>query len=83
VVRIGVGEEDVELARPQLAFQRGQLGVKLAGQLLVVRRQLVQLDQVFGAALEPVPGLALVPQVRCLAGVLAGLGRVVPDPGLG
>jgi hypothetical protein len=55
----------------------------LAGQLRIVVSQLVQLDEVFCASLEPVPGLDLFPQVSRLAPVPSGLRRVVPDPRLG
>jgi hypothetical protein len=62
VVRVGVGEEHVELAAAQLAVDRVQiaLALELAGQLRIVLGQLVQLDQVLGPALEPVPGLDLL-----------------------
>ena len=80
---VGVGEKDVQLAPAQLAVDRVQLALELAGQLGIVLGQLVQLDQVLGLALEPVPGLDLLPEVGRLAPVPAGLGGVVPDAGLG
>ena len=58
---VGVGEEDVQLAVPELAVELVELGLQLARQLGVVLRQLVQLDQVSGPAFEAVPGLDLFP----------------------
>jgi hypothetical protein len=55
----------------------------LAGQLGIVLGQLVQFDEIFGAALEPIPGLDLLPEIGGLACVPTGLRRVVPDPRLG
>jgi hypothetical protein len=83
VAGVRVREEQVELAAAQLAVEPVQLGVQLRGQLGVVLGQLMELDEVPGPPLQPVPGLDLLPEVRRLAGVPAGLGGLVPDPGLG
>jgi hypothetical protein len=83
VVRIGIREEEVELTRPQLRGDLGALLVDLLLQLGVVRRKIVQLDQVTGAALELVPCADQLPVLGRLARLRARARGVVPRAGLG
>jgi hypothetical protein len=83
MARVRIGEQQVKLAGAQLAIDGINLALELAGELRVVLGQLVQLDEVFRTALEPVPGLDLFPKIGRLAGVTSGLPRIVPDTRLG
>ena len=81
--RVGVREEQVQLARLQLAPNFRQLPFDLRGQLLVIVGELSQFDDVVSTSLEPLPAFDLLPVLGGIARQPAGLGRVVPDPGLG
>ena len=78
VVGKGVGEQQVELARTQLFGDRGPFLVQLALQVRIAARELVELDQVAGALLQPVPGTDLLAELGGLTRHLAGVSRVVP-----
>jgi hypothetical protein len=56
VIRIWVGEEQVELARSQLARQLRLFFLDLVRELGVTGRKLVELDEVASALLELLPG---------------------------
>jgi hypothetical protein len=56
VIRIWVGEEQVELARSQFARQLRLFLLDLLRELRVTGRKLVELDEVASALLELLPG---------------------------
>jgi hypothetical protein len=78
VVRVRVGEQQVELVRAQLLRDLGELLGDLPFQVGVVLRQLVELDQVARAPLEAIPRGDQLAILGGLAGRLAGAARVVP-----
>lgn len=80
---IGVREEQAELQLSQLPVQPQLLNLDLRAQLGVASRQVVELGQVTGTALQTVPEPELVAQLGRLSGQLAGGLGVVPDPGPG
>jgi len=82
VVRVRVREQQVELARAQLALDRRPLLGDLLLQVGVVFGELLQLDQVGGAALEAVPGRDELAVLRRLTRPLAGAAWVIPRAGL-
>jgi hypothetical protein len=55
VARVRVGEQEVELALPQLGGDRAQLLRDLLAQLGVILGELVELDQITRAPLELLP----------------------------
>jgi hypothetical protein len=55
VIRVGIGEQQVELARAQLGVERLSFLLHLLLELRVSRGQLIELDQVAGALFQPVP----------------------------
>jgi hypothetical protein len=61
VIRVGIGEEQVELSRAELGRDRGLLFRDLLGQLRIARGELVELDQVAGAFFELLPSLDELP----------------------
>ena len=82
MVRIGVGEEKVELSRAQLARQLRLLFGDLLRELGVTRRELVELDQVTRASLELIPRARQLSVLGAFARERAGTARVVPGAGL-
>ena len=78
---IRIGEEEVELERPELAFDLRPLALQLGHQLGIFEPG--QLDQVAGPGLQARPTGDLFAELRRLPPVASGLRRVVPDPGLG
>jgi hypothetical protein len=82
VIRVWVGEQEVELARTQLGRQRRLLLGDLRRKLGVARREMVELDQVASALLQLVPGLDQLAILGSFAGERAGTARIVPDAGL-
>jgi hypothetical protein len=82
VVRVRGGEQQIELVAAQLGRDLGALGGDLSFQVGVVVGELIQLDEVAGAALEPVPRRDQVAMLTGFAGELAGAARVVPRAGL-
>jgi len=83
VVGVGVGEQQLQFELAQLAVDGGLLRLYLGPQLVVFPGQLVQLDQVAGAPLQPLPDRDLLPVPRRLPGQSPGARGVVPDPRLG
>jgi hypothetical protein len=83
VIRVGVGEEKVELSRAQLCRDRCLLVRDLLGQLWIARGELVELDQVAGTFFELLPGLDQLPVLGPFSRERARAARIVPDPGLG
>ena len=80
---VGVVEEQLELLLLELAVDHSQLAGHLARQLGVAVGQPVQLDQVAGLRLQPLPALELRAQLRGLAGDLSRPRGIVPDAGGG
>jgi hypothetical protein len=66
-----------------LPLHRRLLVPDLPRQLLVLVRQLGQLDQVAGPALQAVPGRGLLTVFGGLSRQLPGSDRIVPGPWLG
>ena len=83
MIRVRVGEEQVELSRAELGRDRGLLLRDLLGQLRVARGQLVELDQVAGAFFELRPGLDQLPVLGPFSRERTRAARLVPDPGSG
>jgi hypothetical protein len=81
VGRVGIGEEELELLRPQLARDQVGLPGQLESQLGILQRG--QLDKVASAGLELAPVLALGPQRGRLLGVASGKIGIIPDSRLG
>ena len=81
--RVGVREEQVQLARLQLAPNFRQLPFDLRGQLLVIVGELSQFDDVVSTSLEPLPPVNLLAVLGGFARQPPGLARVVPDSRLG
>ena len=68
MARVGICEEQVELARAQLSLQCRPLLRDLAFEIGVVLGKLLQLDEVTGAPLEAIPGrdeLAMLGSLAC------------------
>jgi hypothetical protein len=83
VIRVRVGEEQVQLARAQFGRDRSLFLRDLLGQLRIAGGELVELDQVAGAFFELLPGLDQLSVLGPFPGLRARAARVVPDPGLG
>lgn len=83
MIRVGVGEEQVELAGSQLARDLRALLFDLLLQLGIVLRKLIELDQVARAALELVPRIDELAVSGRFTRQVTCAGRVVPDAGLG
>jgi hypothetical protein len=83
VVGIRVREQQVQLALTEIVGQSLQLRSDLSGELLVLRRELGQFDEVPCAPLERVPSGDLLAILGRVASQAAGRFRVVPDPGRG
>ena len=82
MIRVRVGEEQVELSLTQLCRDRGLFLRDLFGQLRVAGSQLVQLDEIACALLQLLPGLDQITILGRLARERACAARVVPDSGL-
>jgi len=82
VIRVRVGEEQVQLPRAQLGRERRLFLGDLLRQLGVAGRELVELDEVASALFDLVPA----PDERSILGRFtrqrAGAARIVPDPWL-
>jgi hypothetical protein len=78
VARVGIGEEKVELARPQLALDGRALVRHLTLEVGVILGQLLQLDQVARAPLEAIPRGDQLAMLGSLTGQLTGSTWVVP-----
>ncbi len=81
--RVGIVEEQLELALLELAVEGLQVGADLGGQLGVLLGELAQLDQVARPPLELQRAVDLVAQLGGFAGERAGSLGVVPDAGGG
>jgi hypothetical protein len=81
VRRVGIVEEKLQLALLQLAAERLELAADLGRQLVVLVRQLGELEQVARTRLETLVGVELVAQLRRFPGQRAGSRGVVPDAG--
>jgi hypothetical protein len=79
VIRVWVGEEQVELARSQLGRQLRLFLFDLLRELRVTGRQLVELDEVASALLELLPGSYQLAVLGRLPPKGACISRVVPD----
>jgi len=82
VIRVRVGEEQVELARSQLARQLRLFIFDLFCELRVTGRELIELDKVASALFELLPGSYQLAVLGRLPPERARISRVVPDPGL-
>src|SRR5260370_16960674 len=83
VIRIWVGEEQVELSRAELGRDRRLLLRHLFGQVWIAGGELVKLDQVAGPFFQLLPGLDELPVLGRFPGRSTRATRIVPDPGLG
>ena len=83
VRRVRVGEQEVELARAQLRGKCVSLLRDLRFELGVALRQLIDLNEVTGAAFDAIPCRQQLPVLRCLARNRARARRIVPRAGLG
>ena len=83
VVRIWIGEEEIQLSSTQLGRHGRAFLRHLRLQVGVALGELIQLDEVTRAALEPVPGGNQLAMLRRLARQLTCARGVVPDAGLG
>ena len=79
MIRVRVGEEQVELARAQLGRDRRLFFGDLLRELGVAGGQLVELDQVAGPLLQQLPGLDEIAILGCLARERTRSARVVPN----
>jgi len=79
VIRVWVGEEQVELARSQLGGQLCLFLLDLLRQLRVAGRELIELDEVASALLELLPGSYQLAVLGRLPPEGARIPRVVPD----
>jgi len=79
VIRVWVGEEQVELARSQLGGQLRLFLFDLLRELGVTGRELVELDEVASALLELLPGSYQLAVLGRLPSKSACISRVVPD----
>ena len=82
MISVWVGEEQVELARSQLARQLRLFLFDLLCELRVTGRELVELDEVASALLELLPGSYQLAILGGLPSKGARVSRVVPDAGL-
>ena len=83
MARVGVGEQQVQLALAQLGLDRAQLSGDLLLQVGVALRQLVELDEVPRASLELLPRRGELPVLERLSGLVARGRGVVPGAGPG
>src|SRR6266481_3055433 len=79
VVRVRVGEEQVELARSQLTGQLRLFLLDLLRKLRVTGGELVEFDEVASALLELLPGSYQLAVLGRLSPEGARISRVVPD----
>ncbi len=82
MIRVWVGEEQVELTRSQLASQLRLFLLDLLRELGVTGRELVELDQIASALLELLPGSYELSVLGGLTSEGTRIARVVPDAGL-
>jgi hypothetical protein len=82
VIRVRVGEKQVELARSKLGRQLRLLFLDLLRKLGIARRELVELDEVASAFLQLLPGPDELPVLGRLSPECPRLTRVIPDAGL-
>ncbi len=82
MIRVWVGEEQVELARSQLGGQLRLFLFDLLRELGVTGRELVELDEVASALLELLPGAYQLAVLGRLPSKGACISRIVPDAGL-
>jgi hypothetical protein len=82
VIRVWVGEEQVELARSQVGRQLRLFLFDLLRELGITGRELVELDEVASALLELLPGSYQLAVLGRLPAKAACISRVVPDAGL-
>ena len=82
MICVWVGEEQVELARSQLARQLRLFLFDLLRKLRVTGGELVELDEVASALLELLPGSYQLAILGRFPSKGACISRVVPDAGL-
>ena len=82
MIRVWVGEEQVELPRSQLARQLPLFLFDLLCELGVTGRELIELDEVARALLELLPGSYQLAVLGRLPPEGARIPRVIPDAGL-
>ncbi len=82
MIRVWVGEEQVELPRSQLARQLRLFLFDLLRELRVTGRKLIELDEVASPLLELLPGSYQLAVLGRLPPEGARVSRVVPDAGL-
>ncbi len=82
VIRVWVGEEQVELTRSELASQLRLFLLDLLRELRVTGRKLIELDEVARALLELLPGSYQLAVLGRLPSKGARIPRVIPDAGL-
>jgi hypothetical protein len=83
VIRVRVGEEQVELALAQLVGDRRSLALELVAQLLISAGKAVELDEVARAILELLPRARELTMLGGFARLLPRSPRVVPRARLG
>ena len=79
MIRVWVGEEQVELTRSQLASQLRLFLLDLLRELRVTGRELIELDEVASPLLELLPGSYQLSVLGGLPTQGARGARVVPD----
>ena len=82
MIRVWVGEEQVELTRSELASQLRLFLLDLLRELRVTGRKLIELDEVARALLELLPGSYQLAVLGRLPSKGARIPRVIPDAGL-
>ena len=82
MIRVWVGEEQIELTRSQLARQLRLFLFDLLRELRVTGRKLIELDEVASPLLELLPGSYQLAVLGRLPPEGARIPRVVPDAGL-
>jgi len=79
VIRVGIGEQQVELARSQLRCELGLFFFDLLRELRVAGRELVELDEIARPLFELLPGSYQLAVLGRLPPERARIPRVIPD----
>jgi hypothetical protein len=79
VIRVGIGEEQVELARSELRSELGLFFFDLLRELRVAGRELVELDEIARPLFQLLPGSYQLAVLGRLPPEGARIPRVIPD----